>query len=76
MLQRVFAVDLATYIDRDVTVKGWARFVRHTKSTTFIVLQDVSGTVQLVGPADLPLHCLVRPLLEVEDTCVKQMLFA
>jgi hypothetical protein len=25
-------------------------FVRSTKSTTFIVLQDVSGTVQTVGP--------------------------
>jgi nondiscriminating aspartyl-tRNA synthetase len=56
MLTRVLASDLATYIDREVTIKGWARFVRHTKSTTFIVLQDVSGTVQLVGPADLPIH--------------------
>jgi nondiscriminating aspartyl-tRNA synthetase len=56
MIQRVFAADLATYIDQDVTVQGWARFVRHTKSTTFIVLQDASGTVQLVGPADLPVR--------------------
>ena len=52
MVKRVFTAELATYIDRDVTVKGWARFVRNTKSTTFIVLQDVSGTVQLVGPAE------------------------
>jgi aspartyl/asparaginyl-tRNA synthetase len=56
MSKRVFATDLAAYIDREVTVKGWARFVRNTKSTTFIVLQDVSGTVQIVGPADLPVH--------------------
>jgi nondiscriminating aspartyl-tRNA synthetase len=65
MVKRVFTADLATYIDQDVTVKGWARFVRHTKSTTFIVLQDVSGTVQLVGPADLPVHVKREDALEI-----------
>jgi len=65
MVKRVFAAELATYIDRDVTVQGWARFVRNTKSTTFIVLQDVSGTVQLVGPADLPVHVKREDALEI-----------
>jgi nondiscriminating aspartyl-tRNA synthetase len=65
MVKRVFVADLATYMDRDVTVQGWARFVRHTKSTTFIVLQDVSGTVQLVGPADLPVHVKREDALEI-----------
>jgi nondiscriminating aspartyl-tRNA synthetase len=65
MLKRVLAADLATYIDREVTVKGWARFVRNTKSTTFIVLQDVSGTVQLVGPADLSVHVKCEDVLEI-----------
>ena len=65
MLKRVFAADLGTYIDTDVLVKGWARFVRNTKSTTFIVLQDCSGTVQLVGPADLPVHVKREDALEI-----------
>ena len=65
MVTRVFAADLATYIGREVTVKGWAKFVRDTKSTTFIVLQDVSGTVQLVGPADLPVHVKREDALEI-----------
>jgi nondiscriminating aspartyl-tRNA synthetase len=65
MLTRVFAADLATYIDREVIVKGWAKFVRNTKSTTFIVLQDASGTVQLVGPADLPVHVKREDALEI-----------
>jgi aspartyl/asparaginyl-tRNA synthetase len=65
MVTRVFAADLATYIGREVTVKGWAKFVRNTKSTTFIVLQDVSGTVQLVGPADLPVHVKREDALEI-----------
>jgi nondiscriminating aspartyl-tRNA synthetase len=65
MVTRVFAADLATYIDREVTVKGWAKFVRDTKSTNFIVLQDVSGTVQLVGPADLPVHVKREDALEI-----------
>lgn len=65
MLKRVFAADLDTYIDTDVVVKGWAKFVRNTKSTTFIVLQDGSGTVQLVGPADLPVHVKREDALEI-----------
>jgi nondiscriminating aspartyl-tRNA synthetase len=65
MVKRMFAADLATYIDQDVIVKGWARFVRNTKSTTFIVRQDVSRTVQLVGPADLPVHVKREDALEI-----------
>ncbi len=32
-----------------VILKGWVRRLRETKSTTFIVLQDCSGTVQIVA---------------------------
>ena len=65
MSKRVFAADLATHIDREVTVMGWARFVRNTKSTSFIVLQDVSGTIQVVGPSDLPVHVKREDALEI-----------
>ena len=30
-------------------LKGWIRRIRETKSTTFIVLQDCSGIVQIVA---------------------------
>jgi nondiscriminating aspartyl-tRNA synthetase len=37
-----------------VVLKGWVRRIRETKSTTFIVLQDCSGIVQIVAnPADV-----------------------
>jgi nondiscriminating aspartyl-tRNA synthetase len=65
MSKRVFTADLATYIDKEVIVMGWARFVRRTKSTTFIVLQDVSGTVQIVGTSDLPVHVKREDALEI-----------
>src|SRR5262245_61098718 len=34
---------------RSCELKGWVRRVRQTKSTTFIVLQDCSGTIQVVA---------------------------
>ncbi len=37
-----------------VVLKGWIRRIRETKSTTFIVMQDCSGIVQVVAnPADV-----------------------
>jgi nondiscriminating aspartyl-tRNA synthetase len=64
MAQRTFIADLAPLIGQEVLLRGWARRVRETKSTTFIVLQDTSGQVQVVcDPA------LVSPLgLKSEDT--------
>ena len=32
-----------------VLLKGWIRRIRETKSTTFIVLQDCSGIIQVVA---------------------------
>ncbi len=32
-----------------VTLKGWIRRIRETKSTTFVVLQDCSGIIQVVA---------------------------
>jgi nondiscriminating aspartyl-tRNA synthetase len=46
---RTFVSDLGNHLDATVNLAGWARVLRATKSTTFIVLQDTSGTVQLVG---------------------------
>ncbi|HLI81902.1 MAG TPA: aspartate--tRNA(Asn) ligase [Candidatus Binataceae bacterium] len=49
---------LITELDRTqagaIVLKGWIRRIRETKSTTFIVLQDCSGIIQLVAnPADV-----------------------
>jgi nondiscriminating aspartyl-tRNA synthetase len=62
--ERSFVADLATRVGQEVLLRGWVRRLRETKSTTFIVLQDASGTVQVVAdPA------LVAPLgLKSEDT--------
>src|SRR5262245_60363879 len=65
MPERTFTADLGAHTEGEVVVKGWVRFVRNTKSTTFIVLQDLSGTVQLVGPAHLPVHVKREDAVEV-----------
>jgi len=46
---RTFIGDLGTAVGNEVEVAGWARALRETKSTTFLVLQDGSGTVQTVA---------------------------
>ena len=49
MSERVFAADLAGHLGREVLLRGWIHRLRATKSTTFIVLKDASGTVQVVA---------------------------
>lgn len=54
MADRTFTADLAAHLGEDVVLRGWVRRLRETKSTTFILLQDASGTVQVVAdPAAL-----------------------
>jgi nondiscriminating aspartyl-tRNA synthetase len=65
MAKRVFTSDLGDFIGQEVLIRGWARFVRNTKSTTFVVLQDVSGTVQTVGPPKMPTHVKRDDALEI-----------
>jgi len=47
--QRVFVADLTAHFGEAVVLKGWIQRLRDTKSTTFIVLKDASGTVQVVA---------------------------
>lgn len=49
MSERIFTADLSSHLGEEVLLKGWIRRLRETKSTTFIVLQDASGTVQVVA---------------------------
>ena len=65
MAKRIFTSDLGESIGQEVLIRGWARFVRNTKSTTFIVLQDVSGTVQTVGPPKMTTHVKRDDALEI-----------
>lgn len=46
-MQRTMVADLGE--SAPTVLKGWIRRIRETKSTTFIVLQDCSGTVQVVA---------------------------
>jgi nondiscriminating aspartyl-tRNA synthetase len=62
---RKFIADLGESIGEQVLLRGWAKFVRKTKSTTFIVLHDASGTVQCVGGAQLPVHVKREDALEI-----------
>src|SRR5436853_1175569 len=64
MAERTFVADLAPLVGQEVLLRGWVRRLRETKTTTFILLQDASGVVQVVAdPA------AVSPLgLKSEDT--------
>jgi nondiscriminating aspartyl-tRNA synthetase len=63
--QRLMAADLGQFIDQEVLVRGWARFVRNTKTTTFVVVQDVSGVVQCVGSSKLGVHVKREDAVEI-----------
>jgi nondiscriminating aspartyl-tRNA synthetase len=71
MAKRIFTSDLGDFIGQEVLLRGWARFVRNTKSTTFIVLQDVSGTAQAVGPPKMTTHVKRDDALEIIG-CVRR----
>lgn len=66
MTDRVFTADLAAHFGQEVLLRGWIQRLRETKSTTFIVLKDASGTVQVVADPQK-----TKPLgLKTED-CVE-----
>lgn len=47
-MKRTIIAELGGSPPQSVTLRGWIRRIRETKSTTFIVLQDCSGTIQVV----------------------------
>src|SRR5690348_15847138 len=63
--KRVFTADLGEFFGQEVLDRGSTRFIRNHKSTTFIILQDVSGTVQTVGPSKMPTHVKRDDALEI-----------
>ena len=48
-MPRTMIADLRNPGPQTIELKGWIRRIRETKSTTFIVLQDCSGTIQVVA---------------------------
>ncbi|HEY2662827.1 MAG TPA: aspartate--tRNA(Asn) ligase [Candidatus Binataceae bacterium] len=48
-MSRTMIADLQSQEPQTTELKGWIRRIRKTKSTTFIVLQDCSGTIQVVA---------------------------
>ncbi len=48
-MPRTMIADLKSHEPQISELKGWIRRIRETKSTTFIVLQDCSGTIQVVA---------------------------
>jgi nondiscriminating aspartyl-tRNA synthetase len=48
-MPRMMIADLKSPGPKSIVLKGWIRRIRETKSTTFIVLQDCSGTIQVVA---------------------------
>jgi nondiscriminating aspartyl-tRNA synthetase len=55
-LSRTFIADIGSTPPGEVMLAGWARTLRTTKSTTFLVLQDASGTVQTVAAPHVLAH--------------------
>jgi nondiscriminating aspartyl-tRNA synthetase len=48
-MPRTMIADLKTHEPQSGELKGWIRRIRETKSTTFILLQDCSGTIQVIA---------------------------
>ncbi len=48
-MRRTLITDLKSHLAESRELRGWIRRIRETKSTTFIVLQDCSGTIQVVA---------------------------
>jgi nondiscriminating aspartyl-tRNA synthetase len=48
-MKRTLIADLDPAAAGAVLLKGWIRRLRETKSTSFIILQDCSGTIQVVA---------------------------
>jgi nondiscriminating aspartyl-tRNA synthetase len=55
-LARTFIADLGSAGPGELLLAGWARTLRTTKSTTFLVLQDTTGTVQAVAAPNAMSH--------------------
>ena len=60
-MKRVFIADLAGLSQQRVLLQGWVHRLRETKSTTFIILRDCSGTVQVVAAPSVVARVLLRP---------------
>ena len=59
-MTRMMIADLVSQDSRPIKLKGWIRRIRRTKSTTFIVLQDCSGTIQVVADPELAKNLELR----------------
>ena len=59
-MPRMMIADLKSHEPQTTVLKGWIRRIRETKSTTFIVLQDCSGTIQVVADRGWRFGCCGR----------------
>ncbi len=49
MVQKTFVSDLSKVIGQEVCLRGWVHRFRPTRGTVFIIVQDASGTAQVVS---------------------------
>ncbi len=66
MSSRVFIADLPQHFGQPVILRGWVQKIRETKSTTFLLLRDASGTVQVVADPQT-----TKPLGLKSEDCVE-----
>jgi len=59
-MKRTLIAELAASSSDRVLIKGWIRRLRETKSTTFIVVQDCSGAIQVVAEPARTRHLGLR----------------
>jgi nondiscriminating aspartyl-tRNA synthetase len=59
-MPRTLIADLKGSEMQTTELKGWIRWIRETKTTTFIVLQDCSGSIQVVVEPERVRHTGLR----------------
>jgi len=59
-MKRTLIAELASSTSERVLVKGWIRRLRETKSTTFIIVADCSGAIQVVAEPARTRHLGLR----------------
>jgi len=61
-MKRSAIARLTQVISQSITIEGWVQTVRAQKRMTFVIIRDVTGTVQAVVPSDQPVAETVRHL--------------
>ena len=72
MIRTHYAKELTGGLDgKRVTVAGWVHEVRETAKVTFLILRDMTGTVQVIGKKDVTSDSIMKAMLLPKESVVK-----